>query len=122
MDKLRKGIFNNDTTWDEINEYIKERIENPLVITLEDGTTAEVINLNPHSVDFKHLCEYLEKNKNYVNTHIFIIPHSLSAMCCVTFNKVLDSINKPYILLNYRKNKYLSVFPAPEFEKIFSDQ
>ncbi len=122
MEKLTKGIFNNDTTWVEINKYIEERISNPLMITLEDGTIATVINLNPHSVDFKHLCEYLEKNKQYIDSHVFIIPHSLSAMCCVTFDGMLKKIKKPYILLNYRKNKYLSVFPAPEFEKIFTDQ
>lgn len=122
MEKLTKGIFNNDTTWAEIDKYIEERINNPLMITLEDDILATVINLNPHSVDFKHLCEYLEKNKQYVDSHVFIIPHSLSAMCCVTFGDMLKKIRKPYILLNYRKNKYLSVFPAPEFEKIFTDQ
>jgi len=123
MERLKKGIFNNETTWDEINEYVLERVNNPLLMTLNDGRLATIINLNPHSIDFKALGQYLEKNGQYVDTHTFIIPHSLSAMCCVTFNLVIEALNhSPYILLNYRKNKYLSVFPAPEFTKIFSEE
>ncbi|MFA5758492.1 MAG: hypothetical protein WC942_03855 [Clostridia bacterium] len=121
MDKLKKGIFNNNTTWAEIDDYVSERISNPLLIELEDGSTATVINLNPHSVDFKHLCEFLEKNIEYVDTHVFIIPHSMSAIFGLTFDDIINQLDKPFLLLNYRKNKYLAVYPKPEFDKIFTE-
>jgi hypothetical protein len=121
MDKLKKGIFNNTTTWQEIEDFIDERIANPLMIELEDGTSATVINFNPHSIDFKHLCEFLEKSE-YTDTHVYIIPHSMSAISGVMFEYIMTKLDTPYLLLNYRKSKYLAVFPRPEFEKIFTDE
>ncbi len=121
MDKLKKGIFNNTTTWQEIEDFIDERIANPLMIELEDGTSATVINFNPHSIDFKHLVEFLDKDP-YTGTHVYIIPHSMSAIFGIMFEYIMTKLDAPYLLLNYRKSKYLAVFPRPEFEKIFTDE
>lgn len=120
MTKVEKGIFDNTTEWEEIFDFVEARIKNPIKITREDGTEVLVYNFNPHNVDYRELQKYVKSAPKFYKR--FIIPHSMSAAWGEILLFIADvhpEILEKCLYMNYRRDKYLSVFPPNWSYKIF---
>jgi hypothetical protein len=121
MLKIEKGIFDNTTEWDEIFEFASERVKDPIKINREDGTTAVVFNFNPHNVDHRELQKFVKSAPKFYKR--FIIPHSMSAAwgeILLYLSEIHPDILNRHLYINYRRDKYLGVFPPDWSYKIFN--
>jgi len=119
-----KGRFNEQTTWDNIKEYVEGILDNPIILEVSthentDKSKIYIYNFNTHKIDFKSLKRFVQRHP-YDN--VFIIPHSMSAAWAFMLKFIEESnkleMNKA-VYLNYRVSKYLPVFSPNKSNNIF---
>lgn len=117
--RTTNGRFNEQTTWEDIVNYVDKVLENPIILELTDHTTKTnkkiyVYNFNTHKIDFKSLKRFVQKTPY---EGVFIIPHSMSAAWAFMLQYLLSKGTfDNAVYLNYRVSKYLPVF-SPEISK-----
>lgn len=108
---MNEAIFNMETTWEEIKEFVQAKLENPLKIH-----DAVVYNFNPNKIDINKLYRYVEAHPD---EKVLVIPHSMSSAWGIMLQFIPKDIIDNAVFLNYRKKHYVPVYSPIKSEYIF---
>ncbi len=121
LPKYSKGLFDNETTWQDIGKFVKFRFEHPITINIpQKNKTYLIYNFSPHGIDLSAMKTFLT-HTNFPGFR-FILPHPMTAAWTFMISWLpKDTINKHcYLNYNTRTEKYMIVYPPKVSKNIFS--
>jgi len=111
---MNKAIFNMETTWEDIKEFVDMKLHNPL--TIKDTL---VYNFNPNKVDINKLYRYVETHPDET---VLVIPHSMSSAWGIMLQYIPNDLLQRAVFLNYRKKHYVPIYSPQYSNYIFKKE